>query len=246
MKISPSFSRQNCLLILLVLPLLGAFSCSSPKYRLEHVEGITASQEAQIKEIYQTAKLQAVMPKEVFRMAMVGLYHIPQLKKPDRITIVDYSRPSTQERFFVIDLQQKKVLYKSLVAHGVNSGNTHHIPSQFSNVPKSRTSSLGFFLTAETYDGKNGFSLRLDGLEKDINHLARKRAIVIHGADYTDHQPNLEPFEKIIPQIPSKFFTMDIAQKKDGAWIMVELGDGQVAGLPEHADLAKFYTQLNG
>lgn len=66
------------------------------------------------------------------------------------------------------------------------------------------------------------------------------------GADYTDHQPNLEPFEKIIPQIPSKFFTMDIAQKKDGAWIIVELGDGQVAGLPEHADLAEFYTQLNG
>ncbi|MCX6300960.1 MAG: murein L,D-transpeptidase catalytic domain family protein [Bacteroidia bacterium] len=98
------------------------------------------------------------------------------------ITIIDFSKPSVQERFFVIDLESKQVLYKSLVAHGKNSG--ENLAESFSNDSRSLKSCLGFFITAETYVGKHGYSLRLDGLEPGINDNARTRTIVIHGADY--------------------------------------------------------------
>lgn len=102
------------------------------------------------------------------------------------LTIIDYSKPSNAERFFVIDINERKILYKSLVAHGKNSGVGY--ASSFSNNKCSYKSSIGFFLTDETYYGKHGFSLRLDGLEKDINNNARDRAIVIHSAGYVNEE----------------------------------------------------------
>ena len=102
------------------------------------------------------------------------------------LTIIDYSKPSNTERFFVIDITSRKILYKSLVAHGKNSG--LQCASSFSNKQFSYKSSIGFFLTGETYYGKHGFSLRLNGLEKDINDNARERAIVIHSASYVNEE----------------------------------------------------------
>lgn len=122
---------------------------------------------------------------EAFQLALTGLANlnnITNVRKPDLLTIVDFSKPSTQKRFFVIDLKQAKILYSSLVAHGRNSGENY--ATSFSNQPESYQSSLGFYLTAETYHGKHGLSLRLDGMEKGINDKARDRAIVIHGAEY--------------------------------------------------------------
>ncbi len=78
------------------------------------------------------------------------------------LTIIDYSKPSNSRRFFVIDISERKILYKSLVAHGRNSGMRY--ASSFSNNKSSYKSSIGFFLTDKTYYGKHGFSLRLDGL----------------------------------------------------------------------------------
>lgn len=98
------------------------------------------------------------------------------------ITIVDFSKPSSQERLFVVDLDHQKILFKSLVAHGKNSGTVY--AKSFSNQPETYKSSLGFYKTLNTYDGDNGFSLRLEGLEKNINDNAYERAIVMHGADY--------------------------------------------------------------
>ena len=89
---------------------------------------------------------------------------------------------SKKQRLWVIDLKNNIILFQSLVAHGRNSGN--EFAGKFSNNPQSYQSSLGFYATGETYYGKHGYSLRLDGLEKEINNNARKRAIVIHGADY--------------------------------------------------------------
>jgi hypothetical protein len=100
----------------------------------------------------------------------------------DILTIVDFSLPSTEERMWVIDMKTKTILLQSLVAHGRNSGD--NVATRFSNVSESYQSSLGFYTTAEVYQGKHGFSLRLDGLEKGINDNARNRAVVIHGADY--------------------------------------------------------------
>lgn len=98
------------------------------------------------------------------------------------ISIVDFSLPSTEKRLYVVDLKNYRVLYKTYVAHGRNSGTL--MANSFSNSPSSYKSSLGFYKTLGTYNGKHGYSLRLEGLEKGINDNAYERAIVMHGADY--------------------------------------------------------------
>ena len=104
-----------------------------------------------------------------------------ELRKPV-LSVIDFSLPSTEKRLWIIDLAEQKILLHTVVAHGRNSGIL--MAEKFSNRPESNQSSLGFYKTAETYRGKHGYSLRLDGLEKGINDQARNRAIVIHGADY--------------------------------------------------------------
>jgi hypothetical protein len=109
----------------------------------------------------------------------------PPIIRENILTIIDFNKSSTEKRFFIIDLKKQEIIHESLVAHGKNSG--WDIPESFSNVINSKKSSLGFFLTGETYTGKHGLSLKLDGLEKDINDNARKRHIVIHSADYVSN-----------------------------------------------------------
>lgn len=102
------------------------------------------------------------------------------------ITIIDYNKPSRDCRLFVIDPELERILFKSLVAHGKNSGENY--ATSFSNNFQSHQSSLGFYLTGDTYVGRHGYSLILDGLEKGINDNAKKRAVVIHGASYVSQQ----------------------------------------------------------
>ena len=106
-----------------------------------------------------------------------GLVH-----RRDVITVIDYSLPSTQPRLFVFDLVARKLLFRELVAHGKNSGDNR--TNFFSNSPGSLATSLGLFVTEDTYVGGNGYSLRLRGLEEGVNDMARDRAIVMHGASY--------------------------------------------------------------
>jgi hypothetical protein len=117
---------------------------------------------------------------------MTGYRQLDVIRKKNILTIIDYSKPSSEKRFYVIDLENKKLINNCLVAHGKNSG--EEMATVFSNQPESLKSSLGFFLTAETYVGDNGYSLRLDGLEKGINDSARLRDIVIHGAGYVSQK----------------------------------------------------------
>lgn len=98
------------------------------------------------------------------------------------LTLIDYSRPSTEPRLWVLDLAERAVHFRTLVAHGRGSGLARAVA--FSNVPDSKQSSLGLFRTDETYLGQHGYSLRLVGLEAGVNDLAYSRNIVIHGADY--------------------------------------------------------------
>lgn len=100
------------------------------------------------------------------------------------LSIVDFSLPSTKKRLFIIDLKNYKVLFNSLIAHGRNTGK--EIATSFSNKKSSYKSSPGFYVTGDTYNGKNGYSLKLDGLEKGINDHAFDRGIVIHGANYVN------------------------------------------------------------
>lgn len=92
--------------------------------------------------------------------------------------------PSTEKRLWVIDVETGEILFNDFVSHGKNSGELY--ATSFSNLNSSYKSSLGFYQTAETYTGKHGYSLRLDGLESGINDNARNRAIVIHGAGYAN------------------------------------------------------------
>jgi hypothetical protein len=99
-----------------------------------------------------------------------------------RLAVIDYSLPSTEPRLWVFDLSARRLLYRELVAHGRNSG--ENFARSFSNQPGSLQTSLGLFRTLGTYFGRDGYSLRMDGLEPGINDNALSRAIVIHGADY--------------------------------------------------------------
>lgn len=103
---------------------------------------------------------------------------------PRTLTVIDFSKPSTEKRLWVFDLRSHELLFHEYVAHGRGSG--ANLATMFSNVPESNQSSLGLFRTGEAYIGKHGLSLRLDGLERGINDRARERAIVIHGADYVN------------------------------------------------------------
>lgn len=100
------------------------------------------------------------------------------------LTVIDYSKKSIEKRLWVFDLSRNKLIFETYVTHGARSGKTQ--PTRFSNVDGSHQSSIGVFTTAETYHGSHGYSLRLDGHERGINHNARKRAIVFHGANYVN------------------------------------------------------------
>jgi hypothetical protein len=100
----------------------------------------------------------------------------------DRLAVIDYSLPSTEPRLWVFDLTTRKLLFHELVAHGRNTG--ENFARKFSNQAGSLESSLGLFRTREAYVGRNGYSLRMDGLEAGVNDRARERALVIHGASY--------------------------------------------------------------
>ena len=143
---------------------------------------IAQNHESDVHRLWSECKLQKLISFDVFNTAIMGLNKIKRPLRKNIITIIDFSKPSTENRFFVIDIESKYVLYNCLVAHGKNTG--ENFAEAFSNAPESLMSSPGFFLTAETYTGNHGYSLRLDGLEKGINDNARVREIVIHGADY--------------------------------------------------------------
>lgn len=125
------------------------------------------------------------LSKQAFNYALKGYHYLLQknmLHNADVITIVDYSKPSSEKRLFVLDVIEGKILFQTLVAHGRNSGYVY--AKDFSNTAASLKSSLGFYITADTYTGTNGYSLKLKGCEKGINDKALERAIVMHGADY--------------------------------------------------------------
>jgi hypothetical protein len=128
-------------------------------------------------------------PATLLQTALAGyeiLVKDNSISRPEVITIIDFSLQSDRERLWVLDINQGKVLFHCLVSHGRNSGEL--MAENFSNTPGSNESSPGFYITGETYIGKHGLSLALDGLETGINDKARERAIVIHGADYVSDE----------------------------------------------------------
>ena len=126
-------------------------------------------------------------PRELVELGRRAVEHAEaegRLRDASRLTLIDYRLPSTEPRLWVLDLESGRVLFHELVAHGRGTGENRAL--HFSNRPGSKQTSLGVFVTAETYEGSNGYSLRLDGLEAGVNDRARDRAIVMHGAWYVD------------------------------------------------------------
>ncbi|MEW5674901.1 murein L,D-transpeptidase catalytic domain family protein [Flavobacterium enshiense] len=144
------------------------------------------SLEAKVKNLYATLNVKTFdMPAmECFSKAVEGYFQLREqgVVQKEILTIIDFSLSSTQKRLWVIDMVTNSVVLQSVVSHGRNSGMEY--ATSFSNENNSNKSSLGFYTTGETYNGKHGLSLKLDGLEYGINDNARSRAVVMHGADY--------------------------------------------------------------
>ncbi len=124
------------------------------------------------------------LPQAAFNMALTGWEKLKAkgIVNKNIIAICDFTQSSTQKRLYIVDLEQQKLLFNTLVAHGKNTG--EEFARHFSNEPSSYKSSLGFYATKQTYEGEHGLSLKLQGLEKGFNDKAEERAIVLHGANY--------------------------------------------------------------
>lgn len=138
--------------------------------------------------LYDSLRLNLMgLSRHAFEYAMQGFDYLAdkgKLANDKIISIIDFSLPSSKKRLFVIDLEKAKVVFNTYVAHGANSGQA--AATRFSNIPQSNMSSLGFYETRGTYNGSNGYSLKLEGLERGFNDNANRRAIVIHGAAYVN------------------------------------------------------------
>ena len=138
-----------------------------------------------VKSVYDSLNIKNKIDYSIFQKAYLGYVQISH-KNPGVLIIIDYTKPSNEERFYVLDLNKKKLVYSTRVAHSKNSG--LEIPLEFSDDPNSYQSSLGFFVTLGEYNGAYGYSLRLKGLEENINANAEDRAIVIHGGDIVEDE----------------------------------------------------------
>ncbi|OWY23897.1 hypothetical protein C7N43_21095 [Sphingobacteriales bacterium UPWRP_1] len=150
-------------------------------------ESAYANYENHIKNLYYDCNLAAAgLSFNTFKLAVTGFYNLRKEGKispaKEHLAIIDFTKPSSEKRLFIVDLFTHSLVFNTYVAHGKNSGLIY--AERFSNSPESLQSSLGFYITDETYYGQHGYSLRLDGQDLGFNENARSRAIVMHGAPY--------------------------------------------------------------
>lgn len=161
-----------------------------------------------------------------------------KLKNDQIISIVDFSQASSRKRLYIIDLKNKKVLFNTYVSHGRNSGK--EMANEFSNEPESNKSSLGFFVTGDTYMGKHGFSMRLFGTERGINDNANSRAIVMHSAPYVSEGAiRMQGFigrSLGCPALPENLYKPIIEKIKNGSCLFLYSPDKYYAA---HSDILK-------
>lgn len=173
---------MNGFLLVIIIVLFTSFNPTKTANK-KMPEKMRISQQAysEVEAMYHRMQLASTLNFKAFEQAMAGY---TQLADTDKgiITVIDFTLPSTEKRMYVIDVENEKLLYHTLVSHGRNSGENY--ATSFSNENDSHQSSLGFFRTENTYFGGNGYSLVLEGLEQGINDRAKERAVVIHGAPY--------------------------------------------------------------
>lgn len=163
---------------------------------------------------------------KAFEYAWRGYHNLVKkgvIHKRAVLSICDFSQSSRNRRMYVIDVQHRKLLYRTYVAHGQNSGD--EFASEFSNEPDSYKSSLGFYVTQKTYVGRNGLSLRLNGVDPGYNDMAMKRQIVLHGSSYASER-YMEDYGNLgtslgCPALPAEFSGRIIRAVKDGSCLFI-------------------------
>lgn len=175
----------------LFFPISLGFLCASltPALPTEAIRNNVVSTPAdKVSSIYQSIKLEQFgLSEDAFAYAWKGYQKLVEQKRVDRcdyLTVCDFSQSSKQKRLYIIDVINSKLLINTYVAHGRNSGAEY--ATKFSNTPESLQSSLGFYITSNTYIGEHGLSLRINGTEPGFNDKALTRSIVIHGAAYVN------------------------------------------------------------
>jgi hypothetical protein len=209
----------------------------NPTPAINHLTSLPNSSTLLWNQLTKSESLPPSLP--VLELALNGYAQLQDKLKKPLLTVIDYSLPSTQKRLWIIDLAQQKILLHTVVAHGRNSGAL--LAEKFSNRPESYQSSLGFFQTGEAYQGKHGYSLRLDGLEAGINDKARARAIVIHGADYAKETvaATAGRLGRSLgcPAVPPDLSTPLIKLIKEGSLLFIYGKD------PNYLRMSKFWSQ---
>jgi hypothetical protein len=207
------------LIILILLPVFPAKVAAT--YTSQ--EQTSQSFETFSKELFQRLNIPE-LKYEAFAQAYKGYLNLENegMLKKHILTVIDFSKSANTDRLFIIDMDSIKLTHKSLVAHGKNSG--EEFATAFSNTASSSQSSLGFYLTSETYTGKHGFSLRLDGLDP-TNNNARSRAVVMHKADYVS-KDFITKNGRLgrshgCPAVPSELNEQIIELIKDGSCIYI-------------------------
>jgi hypothetical protein len=139
-----------------------------------------------VDKLFADCKLEGKISKLLFHKSLTGFYNLNYKGKIEgnKLIIIDFRQMASNKRLYIIDVEKRNLLWMGLVAHGVKSGKSYAI--EFSNKRDSWKSSLGFFVVGKKYSGKNGLSIKLDGLDKSYNSNARNRNIVIHPAYYVD------------------------------------------------------------
>lgn len=187
----------------------------------------------------------SMISEDAMKQALSGyaeLNNMGKILKKDIITVIDFSKPSTAERLFVINLKTKKIIEKSLCAHGKNSG--ENFASKFSNTAESNESSLGFYIASETYNGKHGYSLKLDGQEAGFNDKARERGVVMHAADYVS-KAFIQATGRLgrsqgCPAVPTDQYEKIISLIKGGSCLFIYHPDKYYSS---HSPILKHYSE---
>jgi len=182
--------------------------------------------EAAANALYDSLELDELgMTKQALVYAYKGQQKLEEegiVQNPDILTVCDFSQPSDQKRMYILDVKNYKVLVNTYVAHGKNSGLEY--AKSFSNRPESLQSSLGFYVTKNTYFGKHGLSLRLAGLERGFNDKAEARAVVVHGANYIGKPRLGAPYMGRsfgCPAVPQQLASKVINIIKDGTTLFI-------------------------
>jgi hypothetical protein len=191
------------------------------------------------------------MNYDVFRYGMIGFYSLKQdgkLSGKNLVSFIDFTKPSTEKRFYTVDLDSRTVRFHSLVSHGRNTG--ENVAKSFSNQQHSNQSSLGFYITGETYVGSKGYSMRLDGVDPAYNSNMRDRAVVMHDAEYVSEEW-IQKYGRLgrsqgCPALPKALAKQVIDTIKEKTVIFAYFNDSEYLTSSAHLNLDNLFQKLEG